>query len=91
MRTARSIHARATGVSSEALSARQAAATWTVAFTGFAPGFGYLVSSEWPYRVPRLDTPRTRVPAGSVGLAGEFTGAYPRETPGGWQLIGRDR
>lgn len=63
-------------------------ATWRVAFTGFAPGFGYLVSPDWSFWVPRLDTPRTRVPAGSVGLAAEFTGAYPRDTPGGWQLIG---
>jgi biotin-dependent carboxylase-like uncharacterized protein len=59
-----------------------------VAFTGFAPGFGYLVSPDWPYDVPRLASPRTRVPAGAVGLAAGFTGAYPRETPGGWRLIG---
>ncbi|WP_300594414.1 allophanate hydrolase subunit 1, partial [Microbacterium sp.] len=64
------------------------AATWTVAFTGFAPGFGYLVSEDWPFDVPRLASPRTRVPAGSVGLAGTFSGAYPRSTPGGWRLIG---
>lgn len=63
-------------------------ASWTVAFTGFAPGFGYLVSDDWPFEVPRLDSPRTRVPAGAVGLAGAFTGAYPRMTPGGWRLIG---
>lgn len=63
-------------------------ARWTVAFTGFAPGFGYLVSEDWPFDVPRLDSPRTRVPAGSVGLAGTFSGAYPRMTPGGWRLIG---
>jgi len=63
-------------------------AAWTVAFTGFAPGFGYLVSPAWPYDVPRLETPRTRVPAGAVGLAAGFTAAYPRETPGGWRLIG---
>ena len=70
------------------LTERHAAARWSVAFTGFAPGFGYLVSPDWPYDVPRLATPRTRVPAGSVGLAAGFTGAYPRETPGGWRLIG---
>lgn len=63
-------------------------AQWTVAFTGFAPGFAYLISSDWDFDVPRLDAPRTRVPAGSVGLAGAFSGAYPRETPGGWRLIG---
>ncbi|MEI3865493.1 urea amidolyase family protein [Microbacterium sp. CCNWLW134] len=76
------------GVSASELAERHAAATWTVAFTGFAPGFGYLVSDEWPFDVPRLDTPRTRVPAGAVGVAGVFSGAYPRETPGGWRLLG---
>lgn len=70
------------------LARRHAAAEWTVAFTGFAPGFGYLVSADWPYDVPRRPRPRPRVPAGSVGLAGTFSGAYPRATPGGWQLIG---
>lgn len=76
------------GVSADELVARHTAARWTVAFTGFAPGFGYLVSPDWPFDVPRLAAPRTRVPAGAVGLAGEFTGAYPRATPGGWRLIG---
>ncbi|MDN3496148.1 urea amidolyase family protein [Planococcus sp. APC 4015] len=76
------------GVTVGDLVARHAGAEWTVAFTGFAPGFGYLVSDEWPFDVPRLDVPRTRVPAGAVGLAAGFTGAYPRETPGGWRLIG---
>nr|WP_169581312.1 urea amidolyase family protein [Microbacterium sp. MF43] len=75
-------------VSPEALVRRHAAASWRVAFTGFAPGFGYLVSDDWPYDVPRLDSPRTRVPAGAVGLAGGFSGAYPRDTPGGWRLMG---
>lgn len=76
------------GVSPEALVRAHREAEWTVAFTGFAPGFGYLVSEEWAFDVPRLDSPRTRVPAGAVGLAGAFTGAYPRATPGGWRLIG---
>lgn len=76
------------GVTREELVARHLAARWTVAFTGFAPGFGYLVSDDWQFDVPRRATPRTRVPRGSVAFAGEFTGAYPRETPGGWQLIG---
>lgn len=70
------------------LVARHQAVTWRVAFSGFAPGFGYLVSADWPYDVPRLASPRTSVPAGSVGLAGEFGGVYPRTSPGGWQLIG---
>lgn len=68
--------------------ARHTAAHWRVAFTGFAPGFGYLVSPAWPFDVPRLGSPRTAVPAGALGLAAEFSGIYPRETPGGWQLIG---
>lgn len=76
------------GLTPAELAARHAACEWTVAFTGFAPGFGYLVSEDWTYDIPRLDSPRTRVPAGAVGLAAGFTGAYPRETPGGWQLIG---
>lgn len=76
------------GLSADELVRRHAAAEWTVAFTGFAPGFGYLVSPDWPFEIPRLPSPRTRVPRGAVGLAGEFTGAYPRETPGGWRLIG---
>lgn len=61
---------------------------WRVGFGGFAPGFAYLVSVDSRLHVPRRSEPRTRVPAGSVGLAGEFSGIYPRESPGGWQLIG---
>lgn len=62
--------------------------TWRVAFVGFAPGFGYLVSDgDWP-SVPRRDDPRTAVPPGSVALAGSYSGVYPRRSPGGWQLIG---
>lgn len=75
------------GIRPDELVARHRAAEWTVAFTGFAPGFAYLVSPDWPFDVPRLARPRTRVPAGAVGLAGSFTGAYPRDTPGGWRLI----
>ncbi|MFB7894087.1 5-oxoprolinase/urea amidolyase family protein [Microbacterium sp. NPDC056044] len=80
--------ARLLGVAVDELVRRHAEADWRVAFTGFAPGFGYLVSDDWPFDVPRLASPRTRVPAGSVGLAGVFSGAYPRDTPGGWRLIG---
>lgn len=58
-----------------------------VAFCGFAPGFGYLSGSRWD--VPRRSSPRARVPAGSVALAGTWTGVYPTASPGGWQLIGR--
>ena len=63
--------------------------TWRVGFCGFAPGFAYLIDGDPRLRVPRRAEPRTRVPAGAVGLAGEFSGVYPRESPGGWQLIGR--
>lgn len=80
--------AGAVGLGVDELIARHLAARWSVAFTGFAPGFAYLVSEDWGLVVPRRPSPRTRVPAGAVGLAGEFSAAYPRETPGGWQLIG---
>ncbi|MFI7100560.1 5-oxoprolinase subunit PxpB [Streptomyces sp. NPDC050161] len=59
-----------------------------VAFCGFAPGFGYLTGLPEPLHVPRRATPRTRVPVGSLALAGPYTGVYPRSSPGGWQLIG---
>jgi len=62
---------------------------FTVAFAGFAPGFAYLTGLPPELHVSRRATPRTRVPAGSVGLAGPFAGAYPRASPGGWQLVGR--
>jgi len=65
-----------------------AAAEFRVAFCGFAPGFGYLTGLPARYGVPRRATPRTTVPAGAVGLAGPYTGVYPRPSPGGWQLIG---
>ncbi|MFF7642835.1 carboxyltransferase domain-containing protein [Streptomyces canus] len=60
-----------------------------VAFSGFAPGFAYMTGLGEPYVVPRRAEPRTSVPAGSVALAGHYTGIYPRSSPGGWQLIGR--
>ncbi|WP_405739426.1 5-oxoprolinase subunit PxpB [Streptomyces sp. NBC_00028] len=61
---------------------------FTVAFCGFAPGFGYLTGLPERYDVPRRATPRTAVPTGAVALAGPYTGVYPRSSPGGWQLIG---
>lgn len=76
-------------VSTAALVDAHQRAEWRVAFVGFAPGFGYLVCDDWPYEVPRLDAPRTRVPAGAIALAGAFAGVYPRPSPGGWRLIGR--
>ncbi|KAA9166884.1 allophanate hydrolase subunit 1 [Amycolatopsis acidicola] len=61
---------------------------WTVSFGGFVPGFGYLSGDRARLDVPRRTVARTRVPAGSVALNGTFSGIYPRDTPGGWQLIG---
>ncbi|MBQ1050443.1 allophanate hydrolase subunit 1 [Micromonospora sp. C51] len=60
-----------------------------VAFCGFAPGFGYLTGLPAELAVPRLPTPRQRVPAGSVALAGRYAGIYPTASPGGWLLVGR--
>ncbi|MFD9359031.1 allophanate hydrolase subunit 1 [Streptomyces sp. NPDC060031] len=62
-----------------------------VAFCGFAPGFGYLTGLPRHLHLPRRATPRTAVPAGSLALAGEYAGVYPRSSPGGWQLIGSTR
>ncbi|MDQ1072219.1 5-oxoprolinase subunit PxpB [Streptomyces canus] len=76
------------GVSPEEVARIHAGTEFTVAFCGFAPGFGYLTGLPARYDVPRRATPRTAVPAGSVALAGPYTGVYPRSSPGGWQLIG---
>jgi KipI family sensor histidine kinase inhibitor len=78
-----------TGWGAREVVARHTGTEWTVAFCGFAPGFGYLVSDTGDWDVARRSTPRTKVPRGAVGLAGEFSGVYPQESPGGWQLIGR--
>jgi KipI family sensor histidine kinase inhibitor len=77
-----------TGLSVAEVVAAHTGQEWTVAFGGFAPGFGYLVGEDDRLHVARRDDPRTKVPAGAVALAGEFSGVYPRESPGGWQLIG---
>lgn len=68
---------------------RHASGDYRSGFCGFAPGFAYLTGLDNSLHVPRRDDPRTKVPAGSVGLADEFTAVYPRDSPGGWQLIGR--
>lgn len=65
-----------------------AGSEYSVAFTGFAPGFAYLSGGDARLNVPRRKTPRTRIPAGAVGLAGTFSGVYPQASPGGWQIIG---
>jgi len=81
--------ARLTGMSPAEVVAAHTAAPMRVGFGGFAPGFGYLIGGDPRLHVPRRAEPRTHVPAGAVGLAGEFSGVYPRVSPGGWQLIGR--
>lgn len=80
--------AELTGLSADEVVRRHTESTFTVAFCGFAPGFGYLVGGDPALHVPRRKSPRTRIPAGSVALAGEFSGIYPQNSPGGWQIIG---
>lgn len=73
----------------EELIRRHTGATYTVAFTGFAPGFAYMHGDDPAFDVPRRTSPRLRIPAGSVAIAGSFAGIYPSDSPGGWQLLGR--
>lgn len=80
--------AELTGMSIEAVITAHTSQRWTAAFGGFAPGFAYLRSENNLLNVPRRSTPRTKVPALSVALAGEYSAVYPRQSPGGWQLIG---
>lgn len=80
--------AELTGLSVDDVIAAHSAADYTVAFLGFLPGFGYLLGGDDRLRVPRRDEPRQRVPAGSVAIAGPYSGVYPRESPGGWRLLG---
>ncbi|MGA1837099.1 carboxyltransferase domain-containing protein [Herbiconiux sp. 11R-BC] len=80
--------AELTGASVDAVIAAHTGQLWTAAFIGFAPGFAYLSGENESLTVPRRVTPRPVVHAGSVGLAAGYCGIYPRESPGGWQLIG---
>jgi len=80
--------AQLTGLAPGEVVAAHTQAPWRVAFAGFSPGFAYLVGGDHRLQVPRRGEPRTVVPAGSVGLAGEFSAVYPRSSPGGWQLLG---
>lgn len=80
--------AERTGLTTAQVINAHTATPWQVGFGGFAPGFAYLVGGDPRLAVPRRSEPRSSVPAGAVGLAGEFTGIYPRRSPGGWQLIG---
>ena len=80
--------ARLTGLGPDGVVAAHTGQLWTVAFAGFAPGFGYLLGEDSALEVPRRSSPRTAVPAGAVALAGTYSAVYPRRSPGGWQLIG---
>jgi UPF0271 protein len=76
------------GVAPEELVRRHAARTYTVALVGFQPGFAYLREVDPSIAAPRRASPRVRVPAGAVGIAGPYTGVYPFASPGGWNLVG---
>ncbi|MFE2944608.1 allophanate hydrolase subunit 1 [Streptomyces sp. NPDC059255] len=80
--------ARRTGLTPAEVIARHTAPRYTVAFAGFAPGFGYLTGTDPLLALDRRAEPRTEVPAGSVAVAGGYTGVYPRPSPGGWHLLG---
>jgi len=77
------------GLAPDELVRRHTAGDYTVAMIGFAPGFPYLSGLDPALALPRLATPRARVDAGSVAIGGAQTGIYPRESPGGWRLLGR--
>lgn len=77
------------GTDADGVVARHSALEFVSAFCGFSPGFAYLAGLPDELAVPRLDSPRTQVPAGAVGLAGTWCAAYPTASPGGWRLIGR--
>jgi KipI family sensor histidine kinase inhibitor len=77
------------GLTEAEVIARHCAPTYRVFMMGFVPGFTYLGTVDPSIAAPRRPTPRLRVPAGSVGIAGPQTGIYPADTPGGWQLVGR--
>jgi KipI family sensor histidine kinase inhibitor len=77
-----------TGLSPSEVVAAHTGTPWRVAFGGFVPGFAYLVGGDPRLVVPRREHPRPAVPAGAVGLAGAFSGVYPRSSPGGWRLLG---
>jgi KipI family sensor histidine kinase inhibitor len=81
--------AELSGASVDAVIAAHLEQLWTAAFIGFAPGFAYLTGEDDRLTVPRRESPRPAVPAGSVALAAGYCGVYPRESPGGWHLIGR--
>lgn len=77
------------GISQAEVIGKHAARSYRVGMMGFMPGFAYLMGLDPVLATPRLDNPRTLIPAGSVGIAGMQTGVYPLDSPGGWRLIGR--
>lgn len=81
--------ARQTGLSTGEIRRLHAGQDFFIYMMGFLPGYAYMGDLPEPIRVPRRQTPRTRLPRGSVAIAGELTSAYPLESPGGWNLIGR--
>jgi KipI family sensor histidine kinase inhibitor len=78
-----------TGLGVAEVVARHAAPEYTVGCLGFTAGFAYLEGLDEALHLPRRDSPRARVPAGSVAVAGDQAGVYPRPAPGGWHLLGR--
>ncbi len=80
--------AEACSLSEEEVIRRHLGTTYVAAFCGFAPGFAYLSGLDSSLKLPRRDTPRTRVPAGTVAIAATYSAVYPQESPGGWHLIG---
>lgn len=79
------------GIHEAEVIARHTGAVWRCAFIGFAPGFGYLEAPDAGLAVPRRDHSRAMVPAGAVALAGGYSAVYPRNSPGGWRIIGTTR
>ncbi|MBB4688097.1 5-oxoprolinase subunit B family protein [Amycolatopsis jiangsuensis] len=80
--------AEASGLDVDEVVRRHSSTTYVAAFCGFAPGFAYLTGLDPALHLPRRSTPRTRVPAGAVAVAGEYTAVYPHPSPGGWHLLG---
>ncbi|MEV0664086.1 5-oxoprolinase subunit PxpB [Actinomadura luteofluorescens] len=80
-----------TGLTRAEVVGRHSAGSYTVAYLGFSPGFGYLSGLDPALHVARRESPRKAVPAGSVAVAGPYAAVYPSRSPGGWRLLGRSR